>query len=407
MTATRRQFVRSLGATAALASTQAITPRIAMSANETVRIACIGTGSRCRQLMEQVPHVPGLRIVQVCDLWDWALGEGKKLADPNATTTKHYQEVFDNKDVDAVLIATPDHWHVPLTLAACEAGKDVYVEKPLTHNLAEGEAVIAAQNENKRIVQVGQQQRSMTHLREARERYIESGVIGDIYQVRLWWDRSRYDQLAGPPLDLRVDPEQVDWKTWLGDAKPRPFDVQQFRQWRFYWDFGGGILTDLMVHLLDVVHWYLDLEMAETAVASGGSYFNNQGWDVPDTLNAAFTYKDRPLSVVFHGTFANGLHGAGIEFQGRHGTLYVDRGRYEFHPLDRDKAPEIKTIDDHPRGYEDTRPEQDRAHLQNWIDCVRSREKPHCPAEVGVWSAGTAHMGNLAYREERVYRRGG
>src|SRR2546423_1443122 len=162
----RRDF---LTASAALAAGAAVGSRV-LGANETLNVGCIGTGGRCRTLMKSLAKVPGVRITAVCDVWDAALAEGRKLADPRATATKRYQELLDRKDVDAVLIGAPDHWHVPLTVEACAAGKDVYVEKPLTHDLAEGKAVIEAVNRSKRIVQVGTQQRSMPHIRQARER---------------------------------------------------------------------------------------------------------------------------------------------------------------------------------------------------------------------------------------------
>jgi predicted dehydrogenase len=156
----------------------------ALGATETLNVGCIGTGGRCRTLMQSLAKIPNVRIAGVCDIYDVHLDLGKKLADPKAMTTKNYKEILDSKDIDAVLIGSPDHWHVPMTVDACAAGKDVYVEKPLTHNLAEGKAVIEAQNKNHRIVQVGTQQRSMPQFEKARD-LIRDGRLGKIYKVHL------------------------------------------------------------------------------------------------------------------------------------------------------------------------------------------------------------------------------
>src|SRR5579871_4452066 len=179
---TRRTFLGTAAA-AALAA-----PR-ALGANETLNIGCIGTGGRCRQLLPALKRIPGVRVAALCDVNDNAIDQTRPLADPKALITKHYKEVLDHKDIQAVLIASPDHWHVPMTVDACTAGKDVYVEKPLTHDLSEGAAVIKAQNDHKRIVQVGTQQRSMPHIAKARE-IIQKGGIGRVVKVHMTWNRN-------------------------------------------------------------------------------------------------------------------------------------------------------------------------------------------------------------------------
>src|SRR5262249_40252757 len=161
----------------------------------------------------------------------------------------------DRKDIDAVVIGTPDHWHVRMTVDACAAGKDVYVEKPLTHDLAEGKEVIEAQNRHQRIVQVGTQQRSMPHISKAGE-LLRQGRGGRVVKVHMSWNRNSERVRRGP---LNIDPKSLDWKAFLGGAREQPFDEYRFRNWRWFWDFGGGIFTDLMVHWVDVAHWLLDL----------------------------------------------------------------------------------------------------------------------------------------------------
>ncbi len=225
------------------------------SVNDAIHVALIGTGGRCRHLGTTLGTIPGVRITAVCDVYDPHLAEGKKLAEANSFATKKYQEVLDKKDIDAVVIVTPDHWHVPMTVAACEAGKDVYVEKPLTHDLSEGRAVIDAQNKHRRIVQVGMQQRSMPHIVKGAE-LIKAGRLGEIHKIKLSWNRNTDRVRRGRD---EVDPKQVDWKAFLGNAPDQPFDGYRMRNWRWFWDFGGGIFTDLMVHWIDVAHWLADL----------------------------------------------------------------------------------------------------------------------------------------------------
>src|SRR5436190_2353900 len=186
----RRDFLKSSAAATAASLTAGVSATArGYFANETINVACIGTGGRCRKLMESLVKIPGVKIAAVCDAWDVHLDMARKMADPQAATSKDYRAILDRKDIDAVLIGAPDHWHVPMTVDACNAGKDVYVEKPLTHDLAEGAAVIEAQNRNRRIVQVGTQQRSMPHIQKAKE-LLDRGRIGRVLKVHLTWNRN-------------------------------------------------------------------------------------------------------------------------------------------------------------------------------------------------------------------------
>src|SRR4029079_5430247 len=203
MNLSRREVFESLGITAAGAVTAGYTATTkGFAANESITVGCIGTGGRCRKLMQSLATIPGVKIAAVCDIWGFHLAEGKKLAQPGAFETKDYRARLDRKDIDAVLIGTPDHWHVPITVDACAAGKDVYVEKPLTHDLSEGARVIEAKNRNSRIVQVGTQQRSMPHLQKAFE-IVKSGQLGQIHKVHLTWNRNA-PRSARP--NLNIDP---------------------------------------------------------------------------------------------------------------------------------------------------------------------------------------------------------
>ena len=223
----RRSFLKASTAAAALTALGApVVARAVRSPNETLNIGCIGTGGRCRTLMKSLVQVPNVRIAAVCDIYDAHLNEGRKLADPKAVATKIYKEILDNKDIDAVLIAAPDHWHVPMAVDALAADKDVYVEKPLTHRPEEGKAILEAQAKSKRIVQVGMQQRSMPHIEKARE-LIRAGRIGKVYKVHLTWNRNQ-DRVQKKPQN--IDPKALDWKAFLGDAPDQPFDEYRYRQ---------------------------------------------------------------------------------------------------------------------------------------------------------------------------------
>jgi predicted dehydrogenase len=400
MSTDRRTFLAS----SALATAGLLTETSrGFAANDTLQIGLIGVGGRCKHLLKSFPALPNVKITAVCDVWDQNLDEAKKLADPKAFATKHHEELLARKDVDAVLIASPDHWHVPLTVDACKAGKDVYVEKPLTHDLAEGQAVIAAQNDNKRVVQVGTQQRSMTHLLKAYE-LLKAGVIGTVHKVHCTWNRNA---ARAQKFKDAMDPKTVDWKRFLGTAKPQEFDAYRFRQWRWFWDFGGGIFTDLMVHWVDVVHWFLDLNHPSSAASIGDFYSAKGVWETPDTVQTLLRYPDSEVQVYFEGTFSNNRNGAMTEFMGSEGTLYIDRGRYEIIP-DRDKKkPEPSSLilgTDQRKGLDFyDKPDGELLHLTNWIECIRDRSKKvACPAEAGVHSASAAHLANQSLKTGQV-----
>ncbi len=392
---TRRSFLLAAG-TAVAGSVARGFP-----ANETLNVGVIGTGGRARHLMHSLPKIENVRIAAVCDVWDAALGEGRKLADQKSAATKKYQELLDSKSLQAVLIGTPDHWHVPLTVAACEAGKDVYVEKPLTHALSEGKAVLDAQAKSKRIVQVGTQQRSMPHIAKARE-LVKAGRAGQVFKVRMSWNRNT-DRVRRFPLG--VDPNSVDWKTFLGTARQQPFDEYRFRNWRWFWDFGGGLFTDLMVHWVDVAHWVLDLGHPETAVSVGEHIAAKGVWETPDTVQTLLTYPGG-VQMHFEGTFSNASKGAHIEFLGTDASLYVDRGRFELTPERNRKIEPVSEVastrpDYRGADFYDT-PDGELLHLRNWVECVRSRKEPTAPVAAGVSAAAAAHLANQALRTGRT-----
>jgi predicted dehydrogenase len=401
---TRRAFIKSSALSAGYAATA-----LGYPVNETIHIGCIGTGGRCRELMRALQKIAGLRITAVADIWEQNLGEGQKLAHEKAFATKDYTELLRRNDVDAVVIGAPDHWHAQMTIDACAAGKDVYVEKPLTHDMTEGPKVIAAQNQYRRIVQVGTQQRSMPHLAKARE-IVKSGQLGKIHKVHMTWNRNH--QRRGTAT-LNIDPSIVDWKRFLGSAPDQPFNAYRLRNWRWFWDFGGGTLTDLMVHWLDTVNWFLDLDHPAWAASVGGVYHARDLWETPDTMQTFLSYPQQELQAYFEGTFVNARYGAMTEFMGTEATLYIDRGRYELIPerkrgargefVDNPLKPGELVLGDGPRGQDFYRtPDGETLHLSNWLECIRTRKRPNVPAEEGAKAAAAAHLGNMAFRSGRV-----
>jgi predicted dehydrogenase len=400
--ASRRVFLKSISRLGAgtLLTSAAVESARGFVANETINIGCIGTGSRCRTLMKSLAQIPGVRTAAVCDVYQLHLVQARKLADPGAFSSRRYQEILERHDIDAVVIAAPDHWHVPMTVDACNAGKDVYVEQPLTHDPSEGPEVIAAQVRNRRIVQVGTQERSMPQFQKARD-LLKHGRIGPVLKIHTSWNRNapvRTDKSVSG-----VDPRQLDWKAFLGAAPDQPFDAYRFRNWRWFWDFGGGLLTDSMVHWIDVAHDFLDLHHPLSATTVGSHFATEGAWETPDTIQTLLSYPEKTL-IHFEGTFSNACHGAMMAFMGPLGTLYLDRGRYEIHP-ERGKGETESLIlgTDARRGRDFyDKPNGELLHLTNWIDCMRSRKRPVCPAEAGVNAAAAAHLGNRAYRAGQV-----
>jgi predicted dehydrogenase len=241
----------------------------------------------------------------------------------------------------------------------------------------------------------------MPHLMEARE-IVRSGELGPIHKIHMTWNRNvaRWEKKSGG-----IDPNTVRWRQFLGSAPDQPFDEYRFRNWRWFWDFGGGIFTDLMVHWIDTAYWMLDMDHPATA-ASIGDHFATEGlWETPDTVQTLLQYPRQKLQAYFEGTFINHRNRAMVELMGSKATLYCDRGRYEIHP-EQDRGVEAR---ERVEGKNEVRGadfseavDGELYHLQNWIDCIRSREKPACPAEEGVRSAAAAHLANLSLRSGNV-----
>jgi predicted dehydrogenase len=230
---------------------------------------------------------------------------------------------------------------------------------------------------------------------------IRGGHIGDVHKVHLTWNRNTE---RGAQRKYGITPQNVDWKQFLGNAPDQPFDEYRFRNWRWFWDFGGGIFTDLMVHWIDVAHWLLELEQPAFAASIGDFYMAKDLWETPDTVQTLLRYPRKDVQAYFEGTFSNARNGAMIEFMGTEATLYIDRGRYEIHPERASKLPSSELVlGSGPRGADFyDQPDGETLHLANWIECIRSREMPNAPAEAGVSAAAAAHLANLSLRNGSV-----
>src|SRR5262245_26447329 len=288
-------------------------------ANNRIRVGVIGTGGRARGLMNLLKKLPDNEMVAICDVYEPRLLQAAETAGPTATKIADYRRILDDRGIDAVLIGSPDHWHKTMTLDAVAAGKDVYVEKPVSHSIAEGAEMVKAIEASKQIVQTGTQQRSWDHFVLGKQ-IVDSGRLGQITFVQTYWYQH---SIAGNYTPVTMD--KLDWKRWLGPAPDRAFAPERFYQWRHFWDYGGGQITDLMTHWIDVVHWYMNVDAPTLAVATGRNY-NIKLWEAPDTVNATMEFPNN-FMAAYLGTYVSRVDDGGLEFRGDKGTLKVDRSR--------------------------------------------------------------------------------
>lgn len=391
MQLTRRVFLVA-------ASGVALGPRLASAsaqgANNRVRIGVIGTGGRARGLMNHLKTIAGVELAAVCDVYEPRMLQAAEIAGPAAAKVPDYRRILDNREIDAVVIGTPDHWHKTMTLDAIGAGKDVYVEKPVSHTIAEGAELVRAVEASKQVVQTGTQQRSWEHWVLGKQ-LVDAGKLGQITFVQTYWyQHARAGNYAAVAMD------KLDWKQWLGPAPDQPFRPERFYQWRHYWDFGGGCLTDLMTHWIDVVHWYMNVDAPLTAFSAGHNY-NIKIWEAPDTVSTTLEFP-KNFTCAYLGTYVSRVDDGGLEFRGELGTLKIDRARLAFY---RDTAPYAPgTLTPEPEILVRSSGDGTLAHLQNWIDCIRSRKTPNANIRVAHQAARTAHIANTALRAGKVAR---
>jgi predicted dehydrogenase len=394
----RRDFLRaatSVASTSAMAMTAASYSRV-MGANDRINIGLIGAGDRGNHVMSLFQNRPEVQVVAVCDAWGDRVESTRKKAS-GAAGFADYRKLLETKPLDAVLIATPDHWHTTIAIAAINAGKDVYVEKPLTRVPEEGPLIVKAARENNRICQVGMQQRSGSHYRAAKEKYFDTGKLGSITLARTWWYGNSWHLRKAPP-SLHTKPDNLDWASFVGPVKWRDYDPQQFYNWRAYLDFGGGQVTDLFTHWIDVVHMFMGKEIPCSASATGGVYHYRDGRTAPDTINVNLEYPDpNPFTATFEATLVPGIKGEAVEICGSEGRLWIDRSRYEYYPVNAKEPAEVmKTV-----AIEGTNDPLTQEHVNNFLECMRSRQLPNGDVLIGHRSAQASHLGNISYVERR------
>jgi len=380
----RRDFLRNSVLLTALS-----TSRI-LGANERIRVAGLGTGGRCSYLLSLASKA-GAEIVALCDVYEpRRLAAKEKLAPGASAESVDYREVLDRKDVDGVIIGSPDHWHVAMTLDAIRSGKDVYVEKPVSHTIEEGERLEKAMAGSRQVVQVGYQQRSWEHFQAGRE-VVASGKLGKITLVLASWYQDYLNLLGGASP---VDAQKLDWKRFLGSAPEQPFDALRFPKWRWFWDFGGGHLTDLYSHFCDVIHWYMGQESPQMAQTMGGRNAL-PAFECPDTINAAYEYPG--FDVVYNGSLVGSLEGGNIIFRGSSAMLKINRDGFAVYP--ERVVPFEKTQYPEPEIAMRSLGDGTVDHVKNFLDCMRSRKTPNADVRSAVAAARAAHLGNLAYRK--------
>jgi predicted dehydrogenase len=361
----------------------------ALGANDRIRVAILGTGGRARGVAQIFNKFPESEIVAVCDVYEPARNEGMKIAAQGARAYLDYREVLDRKDIDAVLIGSPDHWHKQMLIDSVRAGKDAYLEKPIMHSIEEGVEMVRAVEETKRVVQTGTQQRSWAHYILGKQ-LVDSGKLGKIIYVHTYWYQNYIRWTTNPP---QVDLAKLDWKRWLGSAPDQPFSPEKFRLWRHYWDFGGGILTDLLTHWIDVIQWYMNQPAPKTATTTAQTYIFK--WDCPDAVTTALEYPG-DFMVTFTGAYNCSISDGGIEFRGSQATLRIDREHLAVYSEGVEWEP--GTMAPKPEIY--VRSERDGTidHVKNFLDCVRSRKTPTAPIQAGFEGARAGWLGNIALR---------
>ncbi len=389
----RRTFLQ--GSSAALAT--AASYRRIDGANERVRMGVIGTGPRGQFLMRELNKTGEVEWVALCDVYNVRVDQAAGIAGGGVKTHKDHRRVLEHKDIDAVIVATPDHWHAAITIDACDAGKDVYVEKPMVHNPRDGKAVVAAARRNKRIVQVGMQARAIPHWQEARQKYVESGALGEVGLVRTWYNSNR-GYVLQPPPGMERKPDGLDWERWLGPGPKTPWNPNIYFSPYKWLHYDGGMIMGIGIHVIDSAHQFLKLHKPSAVVAGGGIYhFPDR--DTPDVINLILEYPEK-LNVTFEAeilTTGFPSSSAGIELRGRGGILRVQRYTRE---LGYSFTPNPKTRD-LPYDQAPGDPPNAIHLLKNWLECIRSRQTPVANEVEGHYSAVACYMGMQAYLQKK------
>ena len=375
-------------------------------ANRRVRVGLIGCGGMGNADLRAMLRL-NARCVALADPDDGQAARtrdriDKQFGQTPELVTRDFRQVLDRADIDAVIVATPDHWHALPTVMACEAGKDVYVEKPLALTIGEGRVMVDTARRHGRVVQMGTQQRSAGHYGEAIE-YVRSGQLGRIRLVKTW----AYQDWMGniPKLPDGPPPPGVDYDLWLGPAPLVPFNQNRFHfNFRWFYDYSGGLMTDWGAHMIDIANWGMDVKAPRAAVSVGGKFgFPDDAEETPDTQQALWEFDG--FSMLWEHATAIGqgpyMRDHGVAFHGNDGILVVDRGGWEVFPEttveDRRKVYRKPGLPRRSSGGQDYHLD----HVRNFLECLETRERPRSDVEIGHYSMIACHLANIAYRVGR------
>jgi predicted dehydrogenase len=368
----------------------------ARGANEKINFGVIGSGNRGRTIGVELMKL-GHNCVALADVADFRLDWYKatatdKAGQPSPAVYRDYRKLLEHKGLDAVVIATPDHHHKDCLLAAMAAEKDAYIEKPLSKTIAEGLEMVAAVRKAERIVQVGNQRHSGPHW-EAAAQAVQAKAFGKLVWAKVWDCRNWQSRDPfSPPAGFKGDLKKLDWDAFLGGAPKRPFDPVRYWSWRWYWDYAGGLMTDIGAHQLDIVAWLGGVDVPKSAAANGGVY-QFKHWETPDVVHGVWDYGK--FAATFAVEFINAAPGVGACFYGTRQTLICDadnNGKIELFDTAGKITPGMKPVQSWPVTNETP------LHVKNWAECVKSREEPNSPIELGHKVITAAHLANLSYR---------
>jgi len=423
----RREFMGRTVAGAAAAGLGFGAPAIgrAVSPNEKVTVAVIGAGIRGLELMQAILSVGG-NVAAVCDLYDGHFRRAQEIQ-ASTPTTREYRDILERKDIDAVFIATSDHWHAPIAMDAMRAGKDVYCEKPMTHTIPQAVQMADVSKETKRLVQVGSQSLSMTSTQKAKE-LVQSGQIGNVYMVQASIFRPSAIGAWRYPVPPDASPQTVDWERYLGSATPRPFDAQRFFQFRNWYEYGTGIAGDEYVHLLSRVHYVLNVQFPQNAIATGGIYKWTGDRDVPDIHNTIYEY-GKFQALVLANLASNWDSGEIVRFYGDQGTVELTEWSANLvpynpvedygYPLEswpkdtkdkfiaehkNDPLADVGTAHEQPQRKKESFPQKEEGtedHIRHFFSCVKSRQQPVENVDFGMGTAVACHMANISYLKKK------
>ena len=385
----RREFVKRAAAGMIV---PLFVPTSAWGANDRIAYGLIGTGNRGGGLNKSFQKI-GAQCAALCDVYQPHLNAAQKDSPPGVKTYLDYEELLAQPGLDCIVIATPDHQHLPMLFKALDAKKDVYLEKPLSLTPEQSARMVAAVRRTDRVVQIGMQRRSMGFISDAKK-MIDEGKIGKVSMVRAMWNWH-----FALPLETGPLAGELDWSRFLGSAPARPFDPVRFKWWRGFWDYSGGNMTDQGTHLMDVVQWMTSSGPPKSAVCQG-LISNAAGVEVPNVFSAAFEYQDllATWTLDYRTTYDFDWS---IRFQGEEAAMVLSRsGLQLFKDAGLSKAPWTQQVSKEPVL---SIPETDsaEAHQQNFLDCIRSRKEPNCPVEIAAAAVAGPHMANIAYRQGR------